>query len=95
MFGDCMARPRRAPAHEGYVDANRLVGGRRVDLRKGVATVFRVSFQTGKIEPVAQFPVETVGSSCDLFPDRSAVICSLLEQKSDAWIVENFDPEIR
>ena len=61
----------------------------------GVATVFRVSFQTGKTEPVAQFPVETVGSSCDLFPDRSAVICSLLEQKSDAWIVENFDPEIR
>ena len=32
---------------------------------------------------------------CDLTPDRSAIICSLTEQKSDAWLMEDFDPEFR
>jgi hypothetical protein len=31
---------------------------------------------------------------CALTPDRSAIICSLTEQKSDAWLMEDFDPEI-
>jgi hypothetical protein len=58
--------------------------------------VFRVSTRTGKTEPVGQFPIGTLElGSCDLLPDRSAIICSLAEQQADAWIMENFDDEIR
>ena len=31
-------------------------------------------------------------NSCDLTPDRDVIVCSLIEQKSDAWVMENFDP---
>ena len=58
--------------------------------------VVRVSRQTGKTHRVGQFPVGTLRDSfCDIAPDRSAIICSLMEQKADAWIMENFDPEVR
>ena len=58
--------------------------------------VFRVSVRTGKTERIGQFPVGTLENNfCDLTPDRSAIICSLTEQKSDAWIMENFDPDVR
>jgi Tol biopolymer transport system component len=57
--------------------------------------IFRVSTRTGKTERVGQFPVGNFESdACDLTPDRSAIICSLIEQKNDAWLMENFDPEI-
>jgi Tol biopolymer transport system component len=58
--------------------------------------VFRVSGRTGKTERIGQFPVGTLENNlCDLTPDRSAIICSLTEQQSDAWLMENFDPEVR
>lgn len=57
--------------------------------------VFRVSTRTGKTERVGQFPAGTFETdTCDLTPDRVAIICSLTEQKSDAWMMENFDTEI-
>ena len=58
--------------------------------------VFRVSVRTGKTERIGQFPVgDLAGDSCDLTHDRAAIICSLSEQKSDAWLIENFDPDVR
>jgi Tol biopolymer transport system component len=58
--------------------------------------IVRVSTRTGKTERVGQFPVGTLENNrCDLTPERSAIICSLTEQKSDVWMMENFDPEVR
>ena len=57
--------------------------------------VVRVSARTGKTERAGEFPVGTLQDNfCDLTPDRSAIICSLTEQKSDAWLIEDFDPAV-
>ena len=55
----------------------------------------RVSQRTGGTETIGQFPVGLDVSTCDLTPDRDAIVCSLVDQKSDAWVMENFDPDIR
>ena len=58
-------------------------------------SVFRVSAQTGQVEEIGRFPRGTLDfNSCDLTPDRGAVICGLTEETSDAWIMENFDPQV-
>ncbi len=59
-------------------------------------SVVRVSTRTGKTEPVGEFPVGTLQDNfCDLAPEGAAIICGLTEQKADAWIMENFDNDIR
>jgi len=55
----------------------------------------RVSQRTGGTETIGQFPVGLDVGICDLMPDRDAVVCSLIERKSDAWVMENFDPDIK
>jgi Tol biopolymer transport system component len=57
--------------------------------------VVRVSPQTGETETIGQFPVGLNVNYCDLTPDRDVIICSLVQRKSDAWVMENFDPDIR
>ena len=42
----------------------------------------------------ANFPSALLINSCDLTPDRDVIVCSLIEQKKDAWVMENFDPGI-
>jgi hypothetical protein len=32
--------------------------------------------------------------SCSLTPDRQAIICALAEENSDAWIIDDFDPDM-
>jgi hypothetical protein len=55
----------------------------------------RVSPRTDRTETIGQFPVGLEVNTCDLTPDRDAIICSLRERKVDAWVMENFDPDIR
>ena len=59
----------------------------------------RVSPRTGTIETVGSFPLGNFGQpgqgGCALAPDRRSMICSLIEQTSDAWLVLDFDPEVR
>lgn len=55
----------------------------------------RVSPRTDRTETIGQFPVGLNVNTCDLTPDRDAIVCSLMERKSDAWVMDNFDPEIR
>ena len=55
----------------------------------------RVSPRTDRTETIGQFPVGLSVNTCDLTPDRDAIVCSLIERKSDAWVMENFDPDIR
>jgi Tol biopolymer transport system component len=57
-------------------------------------TIVRVSVRTGKLERVGEFPLGRI-EGCSLTPDRKAVICSLVENKADAWLMQDFDPEIR
>jgi Tol biopolymer transport system component len=53
--------------------------------------VVRVSASTGEVKPIATIPVGRIGG-CDLTPDRESIICNAWESKSDAWLVEDFDP---
>jgi Tol biopolymer transport system component len=53
----------------------------------------RVAVRTGTVETVARFPPGRL-LSCNLTPDARALVCSLLESKSDAWLVEHFDPQL-
>jgi hypothetical protein len=63
------------------------------------SALVRVSSRTGRTEPIGQIPVGQIPgglriNSCDLTPDRDVMVCSLIEEKSDAWVMENFDPGI-
>jgi Tol biopolymer transport system component len=58
-------------------------------------TLVRMSSRTFGTETIGQFPVGLVVNGCDLMPDRDATVCSLTELKLDAWVMENFDPDIR
>ena len=60
----------------------------------GLAFV-RLSLRTRKIEAIGQFPAGLQPSTCDLTPNRETIVCSLIEQKSDAWVMTDFDPSIR
>ena len=55
----------------------------------------RVSQRTASVEPVGSFPTGYLApGSCSLTPDRSAIICALTEENSDAWIIDDFDPNM-
>jgi hypothetical protein len=55
----------------------------------------RVSPRTRESETVGQFPPGYRLNYCDLAPDRDVIICSLSEwTRSDAWVMENFDPDV-
>jgi Tol biopolymer transport system component len=58
------------------------------------STLVRVSSRTGMTEPLGQIPAGLQIHGCDLTPDRAVMVCSLIEEKSDAWVMENFDPGI-
>jgi serine/threonine protein kinase len=62
--------------------------------KHGDGVMLRVSPISGKAERVGAFPGMTQEGGCDLTPDRHAIVCSLLERHSDAWLVERFDPEV-
>jgi hypothetical protein len=62
--------------------------------RPGSREILRVNADSGKVEAVGRFPVGALSDySCDLTPDRRAIVCSLEDTKSDAWIVDHFDPQ--
>jgi Tol biopolymer transport system component len=55
--------------------------------------VVRVSTTTGKAQPIGSFPQGAL-EGCDVSPDAKAIVCAVRETKSDAWLVENFDPKV-
>jgi Tol biopolymer transport system component len=62
--------------------------------RLGSREILRVNAETGKVEAVGRFPAGALAwYSCDLTPDRRAIVCSLEDKKSDVWIVDHFDPQ--
>lgn len=59
------------------------------------ASVVRVSSRTQAVERVGRFPAGLWPTLCDLTADRQAIVCGLTQEKSDAWIMRNFDPDLR
>jgi hypothetical protein len=56
----------------------------------------RVSPRTSRVEPIGSFPRGSLTlGSCSLTPDRHVIICALIEGNSDAWIIDNFDSDMR
>jgi hypothetical protein len=61
----------------------------------GFATKPRVSPRTTSVELIGSFPRGYLArGSCSLTPDRQAIICALAEENSDAWIIDDFDPDM-
>ena len=60
--------------------------------REGSRSIVRVRAKTGAIEPVGDFPIGGLASfACDVSRDGSAIVCSLDETNSDAWMIRHFD----
>jgi Tol biopolymer transport system component len=53
--------------------------------------LFKVSSRSGRVERLAGFPSGSIDAGCAVRRDGAAVICSLVENRADAWIVEDFD----
>ncbi len=59
------------------------------------AEVLSVSVETGGREVVGRFPVGVLDmASCALAVDRRSITCTPIESKTDAWLVEHFDPRV-
>ena len=61
---------------------------------RGDKRILRVSPMTGASEQVGAFPIGKIGDDCDVTPDGRSIVCALVESKSDAWVIHNFDPKI-
>ena len=86
--------PRRLPS--AVLRTGRMVANWGVDLRVRPARPNdRQDFSPhGKVEPVGSFPSGSRGlAACDVGADGRAVVCSLYEVQSDAWLIEHFDPQ--
>ena len=58
--------------------------------------LMKVEANGGAVEAVVQFPVGSLEvAACDQSADRHVVVCTLVEDSTDAWLVEGFDPNLR
>jgi dipeptidyl aminopeptidase/acylaminoacyl peptidase len=58
-------------------------------------TIVKVSTRSREVRPVSTFPVGRLEEfhACSVAPDGTALVCSLTEATTDAWLIENFDPQ--
>jgi len=58
-------------------------------------TIVKVSAKSGEVLVVSTFPIGRLEEfhACSVTPDGTALICSLTEATTDAWLIENFDPQ--
>jgi len=63
-------------------------------LRFGQPEVLRVSVSTGAVETIGRFPGSLAFERCSMTRSGSAIVCSVSENKSDAWVVDDFDPHV-
>jgi Tol biopolymer transport system component len=57
-------------------------------------SILRVSYPTGDTTTVVQLPPGGIPAA-DVTPDLKTVVYTISETKSDVWLVENFDPEVK
>lgn len=53
--------------------------------------IVRVSSKTGTQQRIEHLPVPLQATVCDLTSKRDAIVCSIADEKSDAWIMQDFD----
>ena len=63
--------------------------------QNSTSALMRVSPRTSRVERIGSFPTGSLRrGSCSLTPDRQAIVCALAEENSDAWIIDDFEPDI-
>ena len=61
----------------------------------GSTSIVRISTRSGDVRSVGSFPTGSLGmEACNVSPSGQAIVCGVLEMKSDAWLIENFDPNV-
>ncbi len=48
----------------------------------------------GKTKTFLNLPIEYAGFTFDMYPDGKKIVCAVGESQSDAWLMENFDPDV-
>jgi len=76
----------------GWSADGRSIYGHRMRGRE----VVKVDAENGRTETVVTFEIGRLDwLPCDMTPDRRAMVCSVQDQRTDAWIVDNFDPHVK
>jgi serine/threonine protein kinase/Tol biopolymer transport system component len=57
--------------------------------------IVRVSSKTGAQQRIEHFPVPLQANVCDVTPKRDAIVCGIVDEKSDAWMMQDFDRDVR
>ena len=57
--------------------------------------IVRVSSKSSARQRIEHLPVPLHANVCDLTPKRDAIVCSIVEEKSDAWMMQDFDRDAR
>jgi hypothetical protein len=72
------------------------VWGMRFDhLKGGLSTVFKMPARGGEAVPWVDLPFEGIDiDRVSMTPDGRTFIYSKTERHADAWIIENFDPDV-
>jgi Tol biopolymer transport system component len=66
--------------------------GKWIYVASSGGTVSRVSASSGRMEDIGRFSMGNLqNDQCALLPNRAAIICAIIDQKSDAWVIQHFD----
>jgi Tol biopolymer transport system component len=57
--------------------------------------IVRVSSKTSARQRIEHFPVPLQATFCDFTSKRDAIVCSIADVKSDAWVMQEFDRDVR
>jgi Tol biopolymer transport system component len=60
----------------------------------GARLICRVPEAGGVVDTIAALPFNNL-DRVEMSPDGNQFVCQLLESRSDVWLVENFDPDLR
>jgi serine/threonine protein kinase len=56
--------------------------------------ILMISASNGEARKFITLPFENIGS-IDIYPNGKKIVCTVGETQSDAWLMENFDPEVK
>ncbi len=60
-------------------------------IRRSSNSILAISVSDGNPQTIATLP--GLISDAGVSPDGHRFVCSVVEQKSDVWLMENFDPD--
>ena len=56
--------------------------------------ILKISTSNGKLENRIELPFDNVDAGITMTPDGKKIVCGVTQYISDAWLMENFDPDI-